>query len=269
MKFIYPSLLEPGRPFLVSDFVKECSYGVGSKGYISIISGGHETYQNVAKIITIMTRKGKGGKPRLDKTEFCVPIFLYFETEENFRKIMPANGDLRNYTSIDSEEAEGEVTDLLKIPTIEFIGWASAMITHLHHISNKARYGTWPEDQAHPLNRFRRMPEIYNDDKERFDEVYSNKDQRISVIEQIRKADASLFKIKMGSKLKYLDVVSNAAEFLVYVNKGEFIPQEQEDKTNEFKFTENITLLEENFKYHKEIYVDQQKVCSEKKIPMI
>jgi len=182
---------------------------------------------------------------------------------------MPSSGDLRNYTAIDPEETEGEVTDLLKIPTIEFIGWASAMINNLHHISSKSRYGTWPEDQAHPLNRFRRMPEIYNDDKERFDEVYSKEDQRRLVIEQVRKVDASLFKMKMGNRLKYLDTISNAAEFLVYVNKGEFIPPEQEDKINEFKFTENLTLLEQNFKYHKEVYTDQQKVCSEKKIPMV
>jgi hypothetical protein len=269
MKFIYPSLPEPGSSFIINGFVKDSSYGIGSKGYVSFITYTHETYQNIAKIVAMMIRRGKGGKPRLEKMELCVPIFVYFENEENFRKIMPNVSDMRNYSSIEIEETHNEPTDLLSVPTIEFIGWSSAVITALNHAASKAKYGTWPEDQAHPLNRFRRLPEVYSDDYARFDEVYENKNNRAFVIEQIRQVDASLFKIKMGYRLKMLDIIMNAAEFLVYVNKGEFIPPEQEDKTNEFRFTENQTLLDENLKYHKEAHKDLYRICSEKKIPMI
>jgi hypothetical protein len=269
MKFIKPSLFTPGMSFLVNDFVKDCAVGIGSKGYLAIVHSIHETYQNVAKITAVITRRGKGGKPRLEKHDFAVPIFIYFENEENFRKLMPSIGDVRNYTSIEREQDEEVVADMIKAPVIDFLGWASSLALHLRHVSTKNRYGTWPEDQAHPLNRFHRMHELYNEDKERFEEQYGEKKARLSVIEAIRRTDSALVKMRMGHTWRTLDVILNAAEFMVYVNRGDFIPSEQEDKTNNYKFTEDQKLLEENFKYHKGACDNLQKMCSEKKIPIV
>jgi len=269
MKFIKPLLYPPGTPFIVNDFVKDCSVGVGSRGFLSVIHGIHDTYQNLAKITSVITRKGKGGKPRLEKHEFCIPIFIYFENEENFRKLMPTVGDVRVYTSIERETEEEEMLDIAKVPTIDFLGWASAMVINLRHVSGKNRYGTWPEDQAHPLNRFQRMPELYNEDKERFEEQYKEKPARQLVVDAIRRMDSALCKMKVGHSLRTFDITLNAAEFLVYVNRGDFIPAEQEDKTNNYKFTEDQKLLEENFKYHKGVCEELQKVCAEKKIPIV
>lgn len=268
MKFINSLLLDPGQPFVITDFAKDTNYGVGSKGFITTIQGGHETYQNVAKIHAVMTRKGKGGKPRIERCEFSIPIFVYFENEENFRKIMPTVAEVRNYQSIEPEEEPGSVSDILQMSTVDFLGWASAIITNLHHVSSKARYGTWPEDQANPLNRFRRMADIYADDSARLVEFYTESKNRKNVIDLIRRTEAALFKIRMSHRVKILDYILNAAEFLVYVNKGEFIPSEQEDKTNEFKFTEDQALLDSNLKYHKEVHESALKLCVEKKIPV-
>jgi hypothetical protein len=267
MKFINETLLDPGRKFIVTDQIKAEGVGAGTCGWISTINCGHENWQNVAKVSCILTRKGKTGKPRIERMELLVPVFYHYDNSENFAKIMPDPSNARWYVLIEPDGAPEE--NIMNVQTIDFIGWATAMTWNIRNLQGKTRYGGWPEDQAHPLNRFQRMNEMFNEEPQRFLDQYENPPERLNVVNAIRSMESIVFKIKMAQTMKKLDIVLNSAEFLIYVNKGEFISKDAEDKNNEFKFANNDELLEQNLEFHKKRKADLEALCKDKKIPNI
>jgi hypothetical protein len=266
MKFINDSLLEVGTKFIVGEQIKEASITPGSMGFLSSINGTHEDFQNVAKVTVMLTRKGKGGKPRIDRIEMICPIFYYYENEECFKKIMPAAGSSNWYGIL--ERTENSAEDLLKMHTLDFLGWASAVVYNLRGLLGKIRHGWWPEDQGNPLNRFVRMSEMFNEDPEKFFEIYISDKVRKESIEALRRMEGTLFKLRLAQDLRRLQSIANAAEFLTFVNNGEFIAEDVEDKKNEYKFTEDTGLLAGNFEYHAEKLKEINELCKKNKIAM-
>lgn len=265
MRFIKETLLDPGRKFVVSDQIKEASVGPGTLGWVSQINSGHENWQNVAKISCVLTRKGKSGKPRIERVELLIPVFYHFDNGENFAKIMPEVSSNRWYMLIEPDGSSEE--NIMETQTIDFIGWATAAAWNLRNTIGKTRYGNWPEDQQHPLNRFQRMNEMFNEDPARFISQYDNPAERTKAISAIRSMETSVFKIRMAQAIRKMDIILNSAEFLIYVNKGEFIDKDAEDKTNEFRFAEDDALLDENLEYHRKRKADLESLCKDKKIP--
>ena len=64
---------------------------------------------------------------------------------------------------------------------------------------------------------------------------------------------SSLVRMQIQLDITRADAEMNAAEFLLYTNKGEFIPKDAEDKTNEYKFTEDNEMLECTVKHYKSL----------------
>jgi hypothetical protein len=214
----------------------------------------------------MLTRKGKGGKPRIERIEMISPIFYYYEKEEGFKKIMPQAGSSNWYGVL--ERTEGSTEDLLKMQTLDFIGWSSAVVHNLRNLLGKTRHGWWPEDQANPLNRFVRMSEMFNEDPEKFLELYQADAVRKGTIEAIRRMEGTLFKLRLTQDMKRLQSIANAAEFLTFVNNGEFIAEDAEDKKNEYRFTEDTALLAGNLEYHTERLKEISELCKKNKIAM-
>jgi hypothetical protein len=214
----------------------------------------------------MLTRKGKGGKPRIDRIEMISPIFYYYEKEEGFKKIMPQAGSNNWYGIL--ERAEDSMEDLLKMQTLDFIGWASAVVYNLRNLLGKIRHGWWPEDQGNPLNRFVRMSEMFNEDPEKFLELYKPEAARKMTIEAIRRMEGTLFKLRLVQDMRRLQSIANAAEFLTFVNNGEFIAEDAEDKKNEYRFTEDTELLAGNLGYHTERLKEVTELCKKNKIAM-
>jgi hypothetical protein len=264
MKFINESLLEIGTKFIVSEQIKEANPATGSMGFLSSINGTHEDFQNVAKITVMLTRKGKGGKPRIDRIEMISPIFYYYENGDNFKKIMPPAGTNNWYGML--ERIESPTEDLLKMQTLDFLGWASAVVYNLRNMLGKIRHGWWPEDAGNPLNRFARMSEMFNEDPEKFLELYQTDAVRKEVIEAIRRMEGTLFKLRLMQNARRLQSIANAAEFLTFVNNGEFIAEDAEDKKNEYRFTEDTELLAGNVEYHAERLKEIGELCKKNKV---
>jgi hypothetical protein len=264
MKFINESLLEVGTKFTVSDQIKEVNLSPGSIGFISSVGGTHEDFQNVARVTVMLTRKGKAGKPRIERIEMISPIFYYYENEENFKKIMPAAGSNNWYGVL--ERIDGPVENLIKMQTLDFLGWASAVVYNLRGMLGKIRHGWWPEDQGNPLNRFARMSEMFNEDPDKFLELYQPEKVRRETIEAIRRMEGTLFKLRLMQNAKRLQSIANAAEFLTFVNNGEFIAEDAEDKKNEYRFTEDTALLAGNVEYHAERLKEIGEVCKKNKV---
>lgn len=262
-------LYETGAKFIVLDTSKDKTYSPGSTGFVSYIKSLDDNYQDVAKVSVVITRRGKGGKPRLEKIIAYQPIFIF--EGENFAKLLPTEGSRKYYMDIGRDS--DPIVDINDMSGLDFLGWAAAMAEKLKRMSENCKHRRWPEDKGHPVNRASWITERFNEDPDRFLTEYGdNKDFRTEFVKAFREMNSAMARIHLEFDLKKIAVEVNAAEFLVFTNKGEFIPKDAEDKINEYKFTEDTALLSRSFKYYsdiqeevKHLYEDKQPKVTKKK----
>jgi hypothetical protein len=78
--------------------------------------------------------------------------------------------------------------------------------------------------------------------------------------------EGTLFKLRLMQDARRLQSIANAAEFLTFVNNGEFIAEDAEDKKNEYRFTEDTELLAGNVEYHAERLKEMGELCKKNKV---
>lgn len=253
-------LFEAGAKFAVSEFIKDSTFGPGTTGFVSYIDALDESYQNLAKVVVATIRRGKSGKERLDINSFYIPIF-YFDNE-NFRKLMP-NDNRKHYVHIERDMEH--VQSVEDMDPIDFLGWAAAMITRLRRMNENCKHKRWPEDKSNPLNQMKRAIDHFEGESESILDKMTNADFRMAFINECRQKASAMIKMHLEFDLKKLSIELNAAEFLEFTNKGEFIPKDAEDKTNEYEFTKDNELLERSVAYYKSVRDEVQKLSDEKR----
>jgi len=245
-KKLESKLLEPGAMFQVTDVIKDTVLPPGSRGFVTSIRGTDDSYQDVAKISAVVIRKGKGGKNRLMSMLIYVPIF--FIDHKNFAKILPPENSKKAY--VYARPAILSSTDIRQLESMEFIGWAVAMARRLRLMYDNSRHKKWPEQKSHPINVMRNLNDYFNDNPPEYREKYANVECRENFTEVARKMLSSMVRLQLQQDLHAVDVEINAAEFLLFTNKGEFIPKDAKDKTNEYKFTDDNAMLERTIKHY-------------------
>lgn len=241
------NLFEAGAMFKATDVVKDNNLPPGSLGFVSFVRGIDESFQNVAKICAIMIRKGKTGKPRIMNSTICTPVF-YMDAKP-FIKLMPEEGVRKCYIHVERHVPMN--TDIMAFGPLEFLGYAVAMSKRIKHMSDQCHHKKWPEDKAHPVNALKRLPDIFNEDPEGYMEKFANEPYRCNFVEEARRMFSALVRMQLQLDLTRVDTEINAAEFLLYTNKGEFIPKDAEDKTNEYKFAEDDNMLKNTVDFYK------------------
>lgn len=260
-KILQSNLLEAGAKFVVTDKFKDNTFPPGTLGFVCQIKGVDDNYQNLAKASVTIIRRGKGGKPRLDFNNVLLPIFMV--DSENFNKIMPVEDSRKYFFHIERES--NPINDVRSIDSLDFVGWASAMAQRVKKMSDSCKHKKWPEDKAHPVRRIlNNIGERFYENPEKCLSEFGLVDFRLEFVDALRKMSSSMARIHLMFDITKVECEINAAEFLEFTNKGEFIPKDAEDKTNEYKFTDDNKLLERSVDYYQEIKEEIQKLYNEK-----
>ncbi len=254
-------LLEPGALFTVTDSVKDTVFPAGSLGFISSINGTDDSYQNIAKVSAIMIRKGKTGKARILNSSLFIPIF--YVNHKGFDKLLPEEGSKKCYVHI--ERYMSATVDIMKLSPLMFLGYAAALSRQIKCMSDQCRHRKWPEAKSHPVNIMRQLPGNFEGDPEPFMEKYSAKEFMDNFVNSARRMVSSLIRMQIQLDITRADAEINAAEFLVFTNKGEFIPKDAEDKKNEYKFTDDDAMLKRNLAHYKKLRSNIETLFKSKK----
>ena len=254
-------LLEPGAMFTVTDAVKDSSFPPGSLGFVAYINGIDDSYQDIARMNTVMIRKGKTGKARILKTVLHVPIF--YVDHEGFNKLLPEDGQRKCYVHI--ERHMSPTMNLMEIAPLMFLGYAVALSRRVKHMSDQCKHRKWPETKSHPINVMRQLPGYFEEDPDGLIEKYSTEPFRVNFINSARHMVSSLIRMQIQLDLSRASTEINAAEFLIFTNKGEFIPADAEDKKNEYKFTSDDAMLKRTLAFHKKLRSNIEMLFKNKK----
>lgn len=254
-------LLEPGTKFIVTDAVKDNSLLPGSLGFVSFTRGIDESYQDIGQTSVVIIRTGKTGKPRIMTTTICTPVF--YVDHEGFDRLLPSPGTKKYYMHIERDLLLA--TDIRRLTPLEFLGYSVAVSKQIKHMSDQCQHKKWPEAKSHPINVLKRMPEYFEDDSDALLEKYSAEEFRDNFITEARRMLSSLIRVQIQLDLNRADVEVNAAEFLLFANRGEFIPKDAEDKTNEYEFTDDNAMLKRTIKYHQELRANIQTLFENKR----
>jgi hypothetical protein len=261
MKFLHSNIFETGTRFIISDKIKNPSHLSGSIGFVSYLSGLDDSYQNVANISTIITRKGKTGKERLFFCKLKIPIFA-FENEQ-FLKILPTVESRRNFVFIEKDGENNQTLNLMDVAPLYFIGWATAMANKLKLMSSLCKHSKWPGGNKTPVNKILRLPDYFGEDTLSHLDTYGSLEFREAFLNETRNMYSSMVKIHLErSKIK-ADCELNASEFLEFTNKGKFL--EKKNAKNEYEFTDDNALLERTIEYYKAAKKDLGKPFTSKK----
>jgi hypothetical protein len=240
------NLLEPGAMFKVGDKTKDNTFSPGSLGFVSLIRGIDDSYQDVAKVLAVMTRRGKGGKNRLMSVNICTPIF--YIGHEGFDKLLPENGARKHFIHIERETPMA--TDVMKLPPLDFLGFATAISKRIKYMSDQCQHKKWPEDKGNPINVLKRMPDYFEEDPDTYLDKFTTTEFREQFVLEARRMTSALIRVHLQLDITRAEAELHAAEFLAFVNNGEFIPKDAKEKKNEYAFTEDNALLERTIKFH-------------------
>jgi len=255
------NLLEPGAMFKVIDKVKDNNFPPGSLGFISFIRSIDDSYQDVAKVLAIMIRCGKGGKPRIMSTTLSIPVF--YVDHKGFDKLLPDDSARKGFVHI--ERNIPMASDILKMEPLHFLGYSVALSKRIKHMSDQCRHKKWPEAKSNPINILKRMPDYFNEDPGTMLEKYTNDDFRSNFIAEARRMMSAMIRVHLEMDMLRADTEINAAEFLLFTNKGEFIPKDAEDKKNEYAFIKDNAMLKRTVEYYKNLRNAAQKLYKDKK----
>jgi len=254
-------LLEPGAMFIVTDAVKDNAFPPGSLGFVSYINGIDDSYQDIARMNTVMIRKGKTGKARILKTVLHVPIF--YVDHKGFNKLLPEDGVRKCYVHI--ERHMSTAMDLMDMPPLMFLGYAVALSRRIKHMSDQCKHRKWPEAKNHPVNVLRQMSGYFEEDPESLMEKYATEPFRLEFVNNARRMVSSLIRMQIQLDMSRASTEINAVEFLIFTNKGEFIPEDSKDKENEYKFTDDDAMLRRTLSFHKKLRSNIETLFKNKK----
>ena len=243
------NLLEPGAMIIATDKVKDGSFPPGSLGFVSFVRGVDDSYQDLAKICVVQVRVGKTGKARIQNANLSVPVF--YVDHKGFDKLLPGEGDRKGFVHV--ERHIPMTTDVMALDPLNFLGYAVAISKRIKHMSDQCRHKKWPEDKGHPINILKRMPDYFANDPDGSLEKFTEENFRVDFVEKARRMMSRLVRVHIELDMTRVEAEVNAAEFLLFTNKGEFIPKDAEDKTNEYEFTKNNKMLEQTVDYHKKL----------------
>lgn len=259
MELLQSNILDTGSMFMISEKIKNPGYLSGTIGFVASSFILDDSYQNVVNMHSVLIRKGKTGKERLEFCKLRTPIFTF--DAENFAKILPSVENRKNFVYID--EQKGQPTNLLDVHSLNFIGWAVAMSSKLKLMSSKCNHSKWPSQNKNPINKIIKLPDYFSEDPEKNLEYFGDLGFRSSFLQEARAMYSGMIKIHLEIDRLKVGCELNAAEFLEYTNRGKFL--DKKNAKNEYKFTDDNELLERTVKYYKTAKDSMDKLCVTKK----
>lgn len=245
MKILESNLYTPGTKFAVTDDVKENTFGPGSLGVMSFVTGGDNDYEDVANVSVIIIRRGKGGIPRINLNKISIPVFAdkRMLDKDNYLPIG------RRYY-VHTEKVPYSHEDLLAVAPLDFLGWAAAYMKYLQylasHIAKPKKQNIVPQDHDHVLAVVSRLQEHFDHDRDAALANFSTEVFRRAFIVEARKLESSLIKCVLVYKRKVANITLNSARFMDYTNTEYYEVTDKEEAKNTVQFhEEKIKIIDE------------------------
>lgn len=205
------SMLPTGTRFEVTDNSVDGTYGPGTSAAVSYVRGKDRDFSNVFFMRAIVTKRGKGGKNRLEEAEFSCPIFDFGADNEKFVAKMP--DEKRKYYVHITQAASPP--NLLDLSDLDFISWAMAYATFIQKLSSRAQhYSPWPQESQDILNRLLNAGEYWSEDESYCHENFAAEEARIAIIDRIRLMENGLVTCVLSYMRKVSDIEIEAVKQL-------------------------------------------------------
>lgn len=234
MQKLVSNLLIPGTKFVVTNDVKESTFGPGTTGFMSYMRSADNDYEDVANMVVSVIRRGKGGKRRLDISNVSIPIFVDPRMLEH-KNYLPIGR--RHYVHIKSTNFD--VEDLMEVVPMDFLGWAAAYSRYLNHIVNsiaKPKKGLWPSDLHQNLNIAMRLPDTFAQNEDEIIDVVAHKDWREAFVREARAKESALIKCALRYNETVVKAALNSAQFVEYTNEEYYEVSDKDLATATVKF---------------------------------
>ena len=230
-------LIAPGTKFIVTEDIKDSTFGPGTIGMMSYIVKKDASFENVAHAYVAIIRRGKGGMDRLNYNQINFPVF-FDERMTEHKDYLPLEKKYHvNIKTVDYDEL-----DLLKIKSLDFLGWASAYTAYIYNLTNNlANRRVWPSDPKHILNSARRIPGLYEESKKETEKIYASTKWRTEFIKEIRRMESTIIRCVLIYKMSVSDIAKNAAKFIKFTNDEYYKVTDDGEDVETIKFCNEKT----------------------------
>ena len=216
MEILQSNIGRCGAAYKVKKDTKDGTYKPGSLGLISFVKGKDMDYGNIVYFYVITTRRGKGGKQRLDFNELSCPVF----DTDNIVKLsekkeyMPAL-DRRYYVLL--KLLPQSFDDIQNMGAHDYLAWACCQAKYLDKLRSRInRFSMWPKSGDHIMNIIKSMDHYLGNDfseeqKQGTIEQYSSPGMREQFLQNMRKLACSMVQGHIGYKQRVAKIELDAA----------------------------------------------------------
>jgi hypothetical protein len=180
------NVLNAGSLFTTLDPLKSSVLPPGSIGFVAHIRQVHRPLCYTAE--TVIIRKGKTGKQRLDSKNIRAPIFLTPELQENEKYIEFLSKELVTLKYYMHIKPVDMLPSILEFTELEFIAWAFAYYRHiisLMELSNPPF--KFQGEQFTPLSRVSSLPSKWQNNPQEILDYYKSTTHKREVVSHLRK----------------------------------------------------------------------------------
>jgi hypothetical protein len=243
-KHLSSNILSTGNKFTVTDKIPDNTFGNGTTGIVSYVKGIDTECTNVVHLQTVILKRGKQGKPRLDVELISIPIFSF--DNMNSSTIMP---DKKRKYYVDTEPCPFSLYSIYEMSDLDYLGWALSWTMYLNQLSRYTKpFNIWPMKQKNIMNKMLGASDYWKEDSVYLSDTYGSAHKREIFIKQMRIMELTLTACSLSYMLKIAKIEIDAIKYLINHNCNK-IKIENKNKlsaTYEFfmkKYT-NLKLIE-------------------------
>lgn len=214
------SILATGSKFIVSEDSTDGTFGPGTTGYMAYVKGVDRDFPNVFYLRCLITRRGKGGKTRMEPGELSAPIFDFGANNEAFVSFMP-DEKRKYYVHV---EPQPMASSLLDMDYVDYLGWAAAYTQFMHKLSSRAKhFSPWPEEDGNVLNKLMSISDYWSEDPEDCRAMFCDVETREATIRNIRRFESALVKCALSYLLRVSQLEVFALKRLLSLRKNDHV----------------------------------------------
>lgn len=199
-------IFSAGTKFEVTDKSTDSIFGPGTTGFVSFVKGMDQDYRNVFYYRFVTTKRGKGGKERLEISDLSTPVFDI--DDENIAKVLP---DEKRKYYVHLKAVSPVPCSVMEMSKIDFLAWGLSVARYVRKLNTRAKHvNTWPSSSSDMLNSFVRMDDFYNEDPSHTKANYTTPEVRDGFTRRIRVMESGLVRCALSYMKKIADIEEKA-----------------------------------------------------------
>ena len=213
------NILNAGTKFIVVNS-SDSLYTPGSIGFMSYVRGRDSDFDNVVHVSTVFTKRGKGGKERLNLADISMPIFS-LEKSDKTVGIYPDN-KRKDFLEI---KIFPQYSNIIEMEDIDYLGWALSYSLFVAKLSTKAtKMSPWPKDSEDIMNKILYINKAFEGAQLDTKAMYCGPGARDEFVKRIRFIEGSLISVSLNYMLKVSEIeeyVANKIQSLDLISTDE------------------------------------------------